>query len=264
MKPTLKIFILLFCITISGLVLLYVFQGKLLYAVPNVPVLNKLPDNVSKIELEGSYAYLLKPISHHGEQFPLMIFSHGNAESADMWVNRFDYLIRRGIAVLIVEYPGYGGAQGEANLETINSTMLNAFDKAVNLPFINENFIIAYGRSIGGGPASLLAIKRPLAALALESTFSDLPKLMSQMYIPSFLLKDRYNNQKIIESLEIPVFIFHGTQDELIPFSHAETLKQSAKNVTFHSEKCGHNDCPPTWQALIDFLEKKTDIEVHN
>jgi pimeloyl-ACP methyl ester carboxylesterase len=260
LKSILNILILLIGVTIPALIFLYFFQSKLLYPAPNAPVLIKLPENVSKIDLGLSYAYLLKPLGSNNKRFPLLIFAHANAELADMWVDRFDYIVNSGIAVLLVEYPGYGNAQGETNLNTINTVMLNAFDKTVILPFINENLVAAYGRSIGGGPASLLAGQRPLIALGLESTFSDLPKLVSQKLYPSFLLKDRYDNQKIVESLTIPIFITHGINDVIIPFSHAQTLKKSAQDVTFHSAKCGHNNCPHKWREFVDFLKSKTKI----
>ncbi len=250
--------------SILGLLLLYSFQGKLLYPVPDFPVLRNLPENVVKIDLEISYAYLLTPSVHANQKLPLLIYTHGNGELADMWINRFEHIINNRIAVLIVEYPGYGNAAGETSLKTINATILEAFDKATALPFIDQNQVVAYGRSIGGGAASLLASQRPITALGLESTFSNLARLVSEKGLPSFLFKDRFDNLKIIQSLNIPVFIYHGTADKVIPISHGRTLKSAGKDITYHSAPCGHNDCPDKWPELIDFLIEKTDIELED
>ena len=233
----------------------YAFQNKLLYPAPNYPVLEKLPAYAKKITLGDSYGYLLTSENNSAKPSPLVIFSHGNGELIDMWVSRFQPLLNNNIAVLLVEYPGYGVADGETSLVTINETMLNAYDTVSTLPYIDENKIIAYGRSIGGGAAALLAKQRPLMALALESTFSDLPSLVAEKFPLSFLLKDRYNNTEIVAALNIPIFIYHGVKDQIIPFSHAKILKKAAKMSTFYSEVCGHNDCPRKWQAFILFLQ---------
>ncbi|WP_395338540.1 alpha/beta hydrolase [Ningiella sp. W23] len=266
-KALISLSILLITLLLLLVAILYIFQQKLLYPAPAFPVTKALPPNTSKIDLKLSYAYLLRPsgaLAHEKDvAHPLIIFTHGNGELADFWLNQFDLVLASGIAVLLVEYTCYGDAKGSPNIKSITDTVVEAYDKVVELPFIDESFIIPYGRSIGGGAAAILAFNRPVAALGLESTFSSLPKLVSEKSIPSILLKDRYNNEAIVQSLDIPIFIYHGTKDTLIPFSHAQTLNAASKHATFISERCGHNDCPAKWRELIEFLRQieKPDIE---
>jgi len=240
---------------VTALLLLYFFQNKLIYPAPETQLNISLPEHISKIDLGLSHSFLLMPKLRTKKLMPLMIFTHGNAELASYWLNDFKPLIENNIAVLVIEYPGYGGSTVKTNLNTINQTMLKAFDLVSNLPEIDKNKIFAYGRSIGGGAAALLARQRPLSALCLESTFSSFPKLVSEKGFPSFLLADRYENEEIIKNLSIPIFLYHGLKDKLIPFTHAESLVSSGKNVTFYSENCGHNNCPRKWNELLAFLK---------
>ena len=255
MKTFSNILILLFIGIFTGLLSLYFFQNKLIYPAPDPQLDISIPEHVSQIDLGFSHSFLLMPKLPKDKLIPLMIFTHANAELASYWLNDFKPLLENNIAVLIVEYPGYGGSTVKTNLHTINETMLKAFDLASELPEIDKNKIFAYGRSIGGGAAALLAKERHLSALCLESTFSSLPKLVSEKGLPSFLLKDRYDNEEIIKQLDIPIFLYHGVNDKLIPFTHAKSLVSAGKNVVFHSENCGHNNCPRKWDELLAFLK---------
>ncbi|MCK6264585.1 alpha/beta hydrolase [Vibrio sp. ZSDE26] len=260
MKMALNILLISFFGLAAGLLSLYFFQDKLIYPEPKPPLEVSLPEHASLVNLGLSDGFLLMPKLRESQQVPLMIFTHGNAELASHWLNSFNTIIENNIAVLIVEYPGYGGSVEKTNFRTINRTMLNAFDLVSNLPEIDKNKIIAYGRSIGGGAAALLAKQRPLSALCLESTFSSLPKLVSDKGLPGFLVSDRYDNEEIIKQLDIPIFIYHGVNDAIIPISHAESLVNSSENITFYTENCGHNNCPRKWDELLAFL-KLNDLD---
>lgn len=182
------------------------------------------------------------------------MFTHGNAETAQLWLNQFEPLRQAGMAVLLLEYPGYGEAAGTASLKSIEKVMLQAFDDMAARKDIDAQRIIAHGRSIGGGAAGLLAAQRPVAALSFESTFSSLPKLVSEKGLPGFLVLDRYDNVAVVQALEVPVFIYHGQQDALIPIAHAQRLLAVAKHGQIFTADCGHNDCPRPWAAYLLFL----------
>ena len=64
----------------------------------------------------------------------------------------------------------------------------------------------------------------------------------------SNLLRHRWNNErslaKLAEAPDAKVIMFHGTQDEVIPFSMGKTLSEAYPNlIDFHPVKgLGHND----------------------
>lgn len=254
MKSVINIIMLLSVCLLLALCALYIFQHKFIYPAPKPSVTLSLSEQVSKIDLGLSHGFLIMPKLTQQKRIPLMIFTHGNAELASDWLNEFELLTDNNIAVFVVEFPGYGGSTAKPNIDNINDTILKAYDFVVTIPEIDDKGIFAYGRSIGGGAAALLAKQRPLVALALESTFSSFPKLISEKGLPSFLITDRYENEEVIKELDIPLFLYHGKYDNLIPFSHAKSLLNAGKNVTFYSENCGHNDCPRKWKELLAFL----------
>lgn len=256
MKTLLVLLGLAAALAAAGCLLIYLVQGRLLYPAPNLQPPATLPAGVTRLSLEAGYGLLLSPPGTRGKR-PLLIFTHGNGETASMWLQAFAPFLARGIAVLLVEYPGYGGAAGRPSLQSIRRTMLSAYDTAAALPDIDARRIVAYGRSVGGGAAALLARERPLAALGLESTFSTMAKLVAEKGMPAFLLRDRYDNVAALAALEIPVFLYHGERDTLIPPAHSRALREAARDAVLVTANCGHNDCPRPWRELLAFLTEK-------
>ncbi len=258
MKILSNMVITLALFAVGSIALFYFAQSALLYPAPTRSFPDTLPAKVEKISLKESYALLLEsPQALDGSPRPLVIFAHGNGEAAYMWVNEFGELLTRGISVLLVEYPGYAGAAGRPSRNSIESAMLESYDLMVQRPAVDRSRIVAYGRSIGSGAASLLAAERKVAALCLESGFSSLASLVREKRLPWFLLRDRYDNQSIVRELDVPVFLYHGDRDEIIPVEHSQRLASVGKDVTLVEARCGHNDCPRPWPALLEFLEQK-------
>ena len=106
LKTILNIFILLIVGIVTVMLLLYLYQSKLIYPAPETQFNIPLPENILKIDLDLSHSYLLMPKLGSKKVTPLMIFTHGNAELASHWLNDFKPLLENNIAVLFIEYPG--------------------------------------------------------------------------------------------------------------------------------------------------------------
>lgn len=256
-------------ILIAGLVLfgtiLFLVQRRLLYPGPHLPSLilpEVLPSSIEKIEYTHGYGLFLNTATHPHDARPVLIYVHGNAETAWLWSGAFKQIVDAGLSVLLVEYPGYAGASGYPCYASIKATVLESYDNIVTRSDIDETAVIAYGRSMGGGAVSLLAAERSLAALALECTFASLRQLVAEKRIPGFLLRDRYDNAAILAQLDIPTFIYHGTEDRLIPFHHSQQLEEAANAPTFLKGAFGHNNCPRPWSALLEFIETQTTVVI--
>ena len=242
---------------------LFLFQRFLLYPGPYLPISYRpgpLPDHVEKIEYKQGYGLFLNAADHDQDQRPLLIYAHGNAETAWLWSGAFEPIVDAGISVLLLEFPGYAGATGKPSYQSIKTAILESYDHIVMRPDVDESAIIAYGRSMGGGAVSLLADNRPLAALCLECTFASLRQLVVEKRFPGFLLRDRYENAEILSRLTIPTFIYHGSTDTLIPIHHSYQLQAVAKDATFVTGEFGHNNCPRPWDEVLAFLREKTAI----
>lgn len=239
----------------------FVVQRSMIFPAPDVSLPDSMPDYVEHIQLKEGYGLLLSPAKPVNKAAPLLIYAHGNAAAAFRYVGYMGTLREAGFYVLLLEYPGYVGAPGKPTSASIERSALEAYDLVTARAEIDATKVVVYGRSIGGGAATLIASQRPVAALALESTFTSLRALVGEMRMPFFLLRDGFDNAKVVRDLAVPVFLFHGSKDTMIPIHHGERLSALNRNLEFFQAPCGHNDCPPTWQALLKFLSNQDVIQ---
>jgi fermentation-respiration switch protein FrsA (DUF1100 family) len=184
----------------------------------------------------------------------LVIYSHGNGELIDMRAGDFGSLRDAGIAVLQVEYPGYGRSAGSPSEESLTAALLAAYDWAAADPRVDAHRIYGHGRSLGGGAITQLAARRPLAALVLESTFGSLEEVVTGYGVPRFMLLNHFDTRTVLREYPGPVLLLHGTHDQIFPSAHAQALAAVARHATLHLDACGHNDCPPHWDLVLSFL----------
>lgn len=174
---------------------------------------------------------------------PAVIYFHGNMQLIDEVIATPTYT-QLGISVLLVEYRGYGDAEGTPSTRGILDdarafrTMLGARRD------VDPSRIIYHGQSLGGGFAAELAGIEPPAALILESTFTSLSAMARRVGLPGILLRHRLSPQDVLPNLDCPVLIVHGRTDAQIPFSHGEQLATLARAATLYATTDGHNDLP--------------------
>ena len=202
--------------------------------------------------------YRPPPGSGPGQAGPLMIFAHGNAETIDTAAPEMATCVRLGLGLLAVEYPGYGRSAGRPSQASIAAAMLSAYDRIRARPEVDPGRIVACGRSLGGAAACLLADRRPLAALILISSFTRVRAFTRRYLVPSFLVRDPFDNLSVLDRFKEPVLIVHGTRDTVIPVAHGRALHQSAADSRLVLYPCDHNDCPPDddlfWRDVGGFL----------
>lgn len=203
-------------------------------------------------------AWLLPVDAPRSVRGPALIFAHGNGELIEHWRDQFGVLRRAGVAVLLVEYPGYGRSEGEPGEAAIRETMVQAFDKLAAMPEVDSTRIVAYGQSLGGGAVGTLAAQRPLRALILQSTFTSLRPFAEQWLVPSFLLRDTYDTLAVVREFQGPVLVIHGSKDPFIPVEQGRALYAAARQGTYHEYPCGHTcwdyDRFPLWEDVGRFL----------
>lgn len=246
---------------------LYFLQDKLLFpgtALP-VPATSQHVKDAQLIDLPfnggQSVAYFLpaaagSPDKKNGA----MIIAHGNGELADYLVDAFSGWRSLGIALLIVEYPGYGRAPGKPGDESIRRTMNAAFDWLAGRPDIDPKRIAAHGVSLGGGAVGLLMRERPLAAVVLHATFTSLRTFPRQYGLPAFLLHNEMNTLEAVQASNIPVLVIHGKHDSIIEPEHGIALAKAANMKDFSLWDCGHgcfqDEGRPLLATIRKFLEQ--------
>ena len=109
----------------------------------------------------------------------------------------------------------------------------------------NNKDIILYGESLGSGVAIQHALKINPAGLILEAPFFSVEHIARKIYwyLPvGLLLRDKYESYKYAKQLTIPVIIFHGNRDSVVPYQDGQKLyKEFAGRKTFITmSKAGH------------------------
>lgn len=186
---------------------------------------------------------------------PLVLYTHGNGELIDHWIDQFEPLRAAGVSILLVEYPGYGRSSGSPSEASIRQAMVVAFDWAAAQPGVDRTRVIGWGRSLGGGAICALARERPLAALVLESTFTSVRAMAHELFrVPAFLVRDSFDNLEVVRAFAGPILLLHGEHDQSIPLAHARALQTAAAHAELLVLPCGHNDCARPWELLARFL----------
>jgi len=111
--------------------------------------------------------------------------------------------------------------------------------------------------------ATDLASRREHGALILVKTFTSMPDVGQGLYpwLPvRWLMRNRYDSLTKIKRCKGPVFVAHGTVDQLIPFAHGERLYAAANEPKrfFAMPGVDHNEDfdPGFFAALKGFLRE--------
>lgn len=253
---------------------LYTMQDKMLFPTDQLPMPTRQPRFKNtlvlhmKLDIGGTNeAWFIPGLGVTPKTpAPMVIFFHGNAELIDFQDQIVAEYTRRGINVLLPEYRGYGRSGGTPNLQDIQRDNENFYDTATKLPLVDPTRILFHGRSIGGAIAGQLASTRRPAALILESTFASMTELAHDRAAPGFLIKHPYQTNKVIQQLNRPMLIMHGSEDEIIPVHHGHMLQQANPNAIYAEFAAGHNDFPGNgnyqdYWKLIDKLLVETKID---
>jgi hypothetical protein len=178
---------------------------------------------------------------------PTLIYFYGNATMLAYSLEEFAEFRRLGANVAVAEYAGYGISSGKPSERSFYATADAVYDYVIARGDIDPKHIIPTGWSIGGGVAIDLAHRRSVAGVATFSAFTSM-SAMARHVIPilpvSLFLQHKFDNQAKIGDLTVPIFLAHGTHDEIIPFWMNARLAAAAKApVTVVSvEGAGHND----------------------
>lgn len=199
------------------------FSDELLFKPPQ-PSYQDTGDIIKLPVHEGisiSARYLPNP-----QAYFTILYSHGQSEDLGDSAGAMAVLHKMGAAVLAYDYEGYGTSQGVPSEEHAFRDIEAAYDYLTGTLGVPPERIIAYGFSMGCGPAVDLASRKPLAGLILESAFAS----AFRVYLPFRVLPfDKFNNLRRIALVPHPVLILHGRRDSLIPVQQAEELFQATR-----------------------------------
>jgi uncharacterized protein len=175
----------------------------------------------------------------------VILFIHGNAGSLSTWGLEGEYFTQMGYDCLVYDFRNFGKSTGKNSEQTLYR------DAHLMYEYLNQKYpekkIIIAGRSLGTGIASRLAAETDPGKLILITPYYSVKKMGESMFgfLPvNLLLKFRLDNGKWIKKVKCPVYVIHGTKDEVIPFSHSLLLKKDFKSADslFTINGGHHND----------------------
>jgi abhydrolase domain-containing protein 17 len=163
---------------------------------------------------------------------------------------------------IAMEYPGYGIYKGKPCDKQIEKDALTIFDFLVSCGVKDEK-IMVIGRSLGSGPATFLASRRNVGALVLISPFKSVRSVAHDVAsYASILVKERFNNKKLIQKVECPTLLIHGKADNIIGYHHSVHLEKCCKSKSKElrlPELMTHTNFDlkiDLMRPMADFLEK--------
>lgn len=225
-------------------------------AAPVSPAANRADVEIISLGPDEVEAWYLPARNVEGPA-PVLVFTHGNGELIDYWLDPFSGIPEWGVGILLVEYPGYGRSGGQPSERTIGRVMAEAYDQLAARPEVDAKRIVAWGRSLGGAAACSLADQRDVAALILESTFTGVRPLARRFGLVGPLVRDPFDNLRIVEEFSGPVLVLHGEHDSIVPVAHGRKLAEAAPVAELLVMPCGHNDCPLQWPVIRSWLERQ-------
>jgi pimeloyl-ACP methyl ester carboxylesterase len=128
-------------------------------------------------------------------------------------------LSRRGLAVVLMDYRGYGGNPGSPSEEGLAKDAMAAALTLEELGYPAERTIY-FGESLGTGVVAALHARRTAAGLVLRSPFTELADVGAHHYpwLPvRMLLKDRFQVTEHLSNTEVPVTVIYGDRDSVVP-----------------------------------------------
>jgi pimeloyl-ACP methyl ester carboxylesterase len=160
------------------------------------------------------------------------------------------------------DYPGFGKTRGNRNEKKMYEQALIVRQMA-EVKYGSDSIII-YGKSLGTGIATYVSSISQNKALVLETPYYSIPSLFRHyafIYPVSAMSNYKIPLYKYLQDVKDPVMIFHGTGDDVIPYSNALKLKPflKEKDVFITIENGGHNNLndSPLFNNTLDSLLKQ-------
>lgn len=240
--------IILLGIVVGILFSFYFLQEKLIFNPISLPKNYKFPfsydfeERFYKVDERIELSCLLcKTPKSKG----LIFYIHGNADNLRYWGEFAPFFLKKNYDVFMFDYRGFGKSDGKIKGERMLQRDTKILYNKMLQEYKEENIII-YGFSIGTGIASRLASRNHPKCLILEAPYFNFIELVKyhKSYLPANLISKYYfRTNRYLTEVEVPIYIFHGTEDRKVPFYLGEKLKGANPRLKFIAIKgATHND----------------------
>ena len=173
----------------------------------------------------------------------VIFYLHGSGGSLREWGNAAAVYTNLNYDVFMTDYRGYGKSEGIIENEEILYQDIQVVYDTLKKKY-TEDKIIILGYSLGSTFAAKIASTNNPNKLILQAPFyssldaishlenngSNLIFKILKLFPTSWLIRYRFETGKFIRNCKMPIFIFHGTNDNIIYYGSSLKLQQLSKS----------------------------------
>ncbi|MBC7867519.1 MAG: alpha/beta fold hydrolase [Gloeobacteraceae cyanobacterium ES-bin-316] len=257
----LKIFVLIYC---SLGIALYYLQEKILlhpkklessYVFRFDQPFEELNIPFSKTDTVNVIKFFPKDSVRKG----VVLYFHGNKNNVEHYAAFAPAFTKHGYEVWMPDYPGFGKSSGEVAEKKLYSIAYE-LQKMAAAKYGPDSLVI-YGKSLGTAVAAYAASVKPCKQLILETPYYSIPSLFRSyafMYPASMMSNYKLPTYQFLQEVGVPVTVFHGTGDWVVPYRTGVRLKRflKEKDVFIKIPKGSHNNLgeSPIYKKALDSL----------
>ncbi|KAE8721719.1 Calcineurin-like metallo-phosphoesterase superfamily protein isoform 1 [Hibiscus syriacus] len=158
-----------------------------------------------------------------------LLYSHGNAADLGQMHELFTELRSHlRVNIMSYDYSGYGASTGKPSeintyhdIEAVHNCLKDKYG-------VKQEDLIVYGQSVGSGPTLHLASRlKKLGGVVLHSAILSGLRVLYPVKMTFWF--DIFKNIDKIRHVNCPVLVIHGTEDDIVDWSHGKRLWELAK-----------------------------------
>ena len=215
----------------------------------------------------GAHVLRASHVAARDDDAPALLIFHGDEEELSRWAAVQGYLHPFGVASFVFDYSGYGASTGRPTIDGLKRDGEAAYARFVaSTPGARRRYVLGY--SLGSAVLlDVVASLRPAPdGVILAAGFASAREMaVVTGLVPgwaAWILPDVWNNEAQVADLRQPLLIVHSTDDELIPFAHAQRVCAAAKasgrlvaiESLSHDAPLGPLAAEAFWRPVIDLL----------
>jgi uncharacterized protein len=186
------------------------------------------------------------PAAGPGDTGMAVLVAPGNGGNRAGRAGFAEELSRRGLAVLLMDYRGYGGNPGSPSEDGLAADADAAAATLEALGYPSQQTLY-FGESLGTGVVAALQARRPPAGMVLRSPFPERADVGAHHYpwLPvGALLRDRFPVVEHLVSSDVPVTVIYGDRDSVVPSVLSARVADAAPSLAERVVLTGadHND----------------------
>lgn len=236
----------------TAIVVLWMMQRRLIYfpdATPVPPAADLIPGarDVTLHTNDGLElgAYFIPATGPVDTELAVLV-APGNGGNRAGRTGLAEELGRLGLAVLLMDYRGYGGNPGSPSEDGLAADADAAAAALKDLGYPAQRTLY-FGESLGTGVVAALHTRHAPAGMVLRSPFTELADVGAHHYpwLPvRSLLRDRFPVVEHLSGSDVPVTVIYGDRDSVVPSVLSARVADQADALTERVvfAEADHND----------------------